>query len=336
MPRVRTGHGTRRRRIRCPRRHGRHGGRTLAGRASCSARIVSRPRSSASRDFRYSWGSFCREGPPPVSFSPDGHDRTRLLRDPGRRAQRDRRRHQARLPQARPAVAPRRQHATRRRTSGSRRSTRPTRSCPTRERRQRYDMFGRAGVDGGAGGAGVRRLRRVRRLLATSSTRSSAAAPAPRRPGAGGRSPARTCATTCGSPSRRRSTGPRRRSSSRRSSRCETCPGSGAEPGTRADHLPAVQRPRRGPLGPPDDARPDGQRQRLSALPRRGQDRRDAVRHLPRRRPHRTQAHAAGHDPGGHRRGPPDPALERGRGRAARRAARQPVRGGPRPAASER
>ena len=52
LPRVRTGHGTRRRRIRCPRRHGRHGGRTLAGRASCSARIVSRPRSSASRDFR--------------------------------------------------------------------------------------------------------------------------------------------------------------------------------------------------------------------------------------------------------------------------------------------
>ncbi len=57
--------------------------------------------------------------------------------------------------------------------------------------------------------------------------------------------------------------------------RCETCHGSGAKAGHGADHLPAVQRPRRDPLGPPDDARPDGQRQRLPALPGRGQDRRD-------------------------------------------------------------
>ena len=62
--------------------------------------------------------------------------------------------------------------------------------------------------------------------------------------------------------------------------------------------LPAVRGSRRGPQRPPDDARPDGQRQRLPALPRRGQDRRDAVRHLPRRRPDRAQADAARDDPG--------------------------------------
>ena len=52
LPWVRSGRGTWRRRIRPPRRHGRHGGRTLAGRASRSVRIVSRPWSSASHDFR--------------------------------------------------------------------------------------------------------------------------------------------------------------------------------------------------------------------------------------------------------------------------------------------
>ena len=78
---------------------------------------------------------------------------------------------------------------------------------------------------------------------------------------------------------------PRRRSSSRSSAACETCERQRRRAGHRADHLPAVQRPRRGPVGPPDDARPDGQRQRLPALPRRGQDRRDAVPDLPGRRP---------------------------------------------------
>ena len=38
--------------------------------------------------------------------------------------------------------------------------------------------------------------------------------------------------------------------------------------------LPPVPGPRRGPLGPPDDARPDGQRQRLPALQGRGPDHR--------------------------------------------------------------
>ena len=43
-----------------------------------------------------------------------------------------------------------------------------------------------------------------------------------------------------------------------------------------ADHLPAVQRPRRDPRRPPDDARPDDQRHDLPAVQGRRQDRRDA------------------------------------------------------------
>ena len=112
--------------------------------------------------------------------------------------------------------------------------------------------------------------------------------------------------------------------------RCDTCSGSGAKPGTAAGRVPAVQGPRRAPVHPPDDARPDGQRQPVPALPGRGQDRRDAVRDLPRRGPHRAPPDAPGHDPRGHRRGPPDPALERGRGRAARRSAGLALRRGPR------
>ena len=83
----------------------------------------------------------------------------------------------------------------------------------------------------------------------------------------------------------------------------------------RGDDLPAVRGPRRGPQRPPDHARPDGQRQRLPALPRRGQDRRDAVRDVQGRRPDRAQAEPPRDDPRRHRRGPPDPAHERGRGR---------------------
>ena len=221
---------------------------------------------------------------------------------------------------------------TRRRRSGSRRSTRPTRSCPTpAPAALRHVRAGRASA---AARAGRRPGSRASAASATSSTRSSAAAPARRRRGAAGRSPARTCATTCGSPSRRPSTGPRRRSSSPSSGRCETCGGNGAEARHRARST-CPQCNGRGEVrdGPPDDARPDGQRQRLPALPGRGQDRRDALPDLPRRRPHRAQADAPGDDPGRHRRGPPDPPLERGRGRAARRPARQPVRRGPRRAA---
>ena len=100
------------------------------------------------------------------------------------------------------------------------------------ERRSRYDTFGRAGVE--------RRCRRRRAAAGsrgsvasrTSSTRSSAGERVPPRPGADGRSPARTCATTCGSPSRRRSRAPRRRSSSPPSSAARRAPAAAPKPGT--------------------------------------------------------------------------------------------------------
>ena len=191
--------------------------------------------------------------------------RTRLLRGPRRRAGRLRRGDQARVPAARPAVAPRRQPGGRRRPSGSRRSTRPTRSSPTRSGARRTTCSGRPAT---AATPGLRGRRRSAGS-ATSSTRSSAAPQAGAR--RGHRRPARTCATTCGSRSRRRSRAPRRRSSSPVLGRCETCSGSGAAPGSDAVDLPAVRGPRRGPLVAPDDARPDGQRLDVPALPGRGQ-----------------------------------------------------------------
>ena len=97
-----------------------------------------------------------------------------------------------------------------------------------------------------------------------------------------------------------------------------------------AGHVPAVRRPRRGPQRAPDDAGTDGQRQRLPALQGRGQDHRIGLRDLQGRRPHRATSNAPRDDPARHRRGPPDPAVQRGRGRTARWSGRQPVRGGPR------
>ena len=188
------------------------------------------------------------------------------------------------------------------------------------QRRQRYDMFGRAGVDGGAGGAGFERLRRLR---ATSSTRSSAARrrPAPR--GAAGRSRARTSATTCGSRSRRRSRAPRRRSSSASLSRARRAHGSGAKPGTEAD------RPARSATAA---ARSAASARRCSARWSTSPPARAAAARARSSRRRATRASGDGRTerkrtlrvtiPAGHRRGPPDPALERGRGRAARRPGR--------------
>ena len=95
---------------------------------------------------------------------------------------------------------------------------------------------------------------------ATSSTRSSAAGRAPRRPGAAGRSPARTSATTSGSPSRRPSTGTEKEIEFPVLSRCETCGGNGAKPGTEPITCPQCNGRGEVRSRPPDDARPDGQR----------------------------------------------------------------------------
>ena len=157
-----------------------------------------------------------------------------------------------------------------------------------------------------------------------------------RRPGAAGRRPARTSATTSGSRSRRRSAAPRRRSSSRSSGACETCAGQRREARDRADDLPAVRRPRRDPRRSARrcSARWSTSRPARAAAARAGSSRRRArrARATAGRERKRTLRVTI---PAGHRRGPPDPPLERGRGRAARRPAGQPLRRGPRRAAPD-
>ena len=199
---------------------------------------------------------------PPVSFLADGH-RARLLRGPGRRARRERRRDQARLPQLaqhwHPDV-----NTDRRRQERFKELNEAYQVLSDPQRRQAYDMFGRAGVGGGAGGAGgfdvgVRGFGDIfDAFFGGAAARRSARRGRPR--------PARTCATTSGSPSPRRSTGPRRRSSSPRSAaaRPARAPARSRAPSRRPAPSATAGRD---PVGPPDDARPDGQRQRLPALP---------------------------------------------------------------------
>ncbi len=159
------------------------------------------------------------------------------------------------------------------------------------------------------------------------------AAAARRRDDAAGRCPGRIFATTCGSRSRRRSRGPRRRSSSRSSSAARRAIGSGAKPGSEPTTCPQcngrgeVRSIRQTMLG---------QMVNVSACPRCGGEGRivetpcetcHGEGRTERRRTLRVTI------PPGHRRGPPDPPVERGRGGAARRRGRKPVRGRPRPAA---
>ena len=207
-----------------------------------------------------------------------------------------RRRDQARVPQARPAVAPRRQQGSRRPTSASRRSTRRTRCCPTRSAGRPTTCSARAGVESGGAGAGFEGFGGFGDIFDAffggGGRRQRPRDAAGRQPGSDLRYDLRiTFAEAI--------KGTEKEIEFRSLERCETCAGIGRQAGHRADDLPAVRRPRRGAQRPPDDARPDGQRQRLPAVPRRGQDRRDAVRHLPWRRPRRAQAQAARHDPAG-------------------------------------
>ena len=194
-------------------------------------------------------------------------------------------------------------------------------------------MFGQAGL-GGAGRVRARlpaRLRRLLRPLRRLLRRHARAAAAS---GAGGRPSAPTSATTCGSPSRRRSAGPRRRSSSRSSTGAPRAP------------APARSRARRRPACPQCSGRGEirhvrqtmlGQMVNVVTCPRcRGEGKivESPCDDCARRGPDGAREAAPRHDPGRDRRRPPDPAVRRGRGGSAGRPAGQPVRRDPRRAAS--
>ena len=126
----------------------------------------------------------------------------------------------------------------------------------------------------------------LRRLLRTSSTPSSVARPAAPH-GGGGRSRQRPPLRP---PDHVRGGGPRHREGDR-------VPGPRPVRHVRrqrrqarhpAGRVPAVQGSRRDPVRPPDDARPDGQRHAPARAAAAREDRRDAVRHVPRRGPHRA------------------------------------------------
>ena len=262
---------------------------------------------------------------------PDGHRERDYYEVLGVERDRDRRRDQARLPQARPAVAPGRQHGPGRRRSGSRRSTRPTRSCPTRSGVSATTCSGGPAC-GGAGGPGGR-VRGLRWLLATSSMRSSAGRGCrvgPARPAAARRGPALRPADHVRGGGQGHREGDRvhgPRSAARRATAAARQPGTEPITCPQCNGRGEVRSVRQTMLG---------QMVNVSACPRchgEGKIIETPLPDVPGRGPDRAQADAARHDPGRHRRGPPDPPLERGRGRAARRSARQPVRRRPRPAA---
>ena len=115
------------------------------------------------------------------------------------------------------------------------------------QRRQAYDMFGRAGVGGGgAGGAGFGPAGFGGFSDIFDAFFGGAAAGAARRGAAA--APAPTSATTSGSRSRRRCSGTEKEIEFPVLGRCDTCGGSGAKAGTAPIAVPAVQRPRRGPV----------------------------------------------------------------------------------------
>ena len=241
------------------------------------------------------------------------------------RARRIRRRDQARLPQARPAVASRRQQG------------------PGRGRAVQGDQRGLPGPVRPAATAGVRhvRARRCRRPgagspfgegfaagSATSSTRSSAAAqPAATRRGrpAAGADLRYDLRITF----EEAVAGTEKEIEFPVLDRCETCGGNGR----RAGHVADRPAPSATAAARSAQVRQTmlGQMVNVTTCPRcHGEG---TIVETPCETCHgdgriERTPEAAGHDPAGHRRRPPDPPLERGRGGTARRPEGQPLRRG--------
>ena len=160
------------------------------------------------------------------------------------------------------------------------------------QRRQTYDMFGRAGRRRVGRRRAVRRRGRVRRLrghLRRRLRRRRRAAQPARRPDPGLGPPVRP-------PDHVRGGGPRGREGDRVPGPrpVRHVPGHRREGRLDPRPVPAVQRSRRDPVGPPDDARPDGQRRPVPALPGRGQGHRGPVRRLSAARAARSAGAASG------------------------------------------
>ena len=212
----------------------------------------------------------------------------------------------------------------------STRSTRHTRCSPTRS------AVGDTTRSVGPGLAGRRTGRRVRRASAasaTSSTPSSVARRVEVRPGADGRSRDADLRYDLRITFEEAVKGTEKEIEFSVLQRCETCRGSRRQGRDGAGRsVPAATGAARSALS----ARRCSARWSTSvpASRCRGEGRiiESAVRDLPRRGPDRAAANPPGVHPGRHRRGPPDPPLERGRGRSPGRSGGQPVRRGPRPA----
>ena len=230
-------------------------------------------RATVSRGVAWPCGASARPtaGRPPVDFSVRWHDR-RLLRDPRRRARRVRGGDQEGLPPARAAVAPGREPGARGGgpvqgdqrglpgpvRPGAAAALRPVRDGRRGGRRRAPGFGGFADIFDaffGAAAAGTRR-------------------------GAAGRPPARDLRYDLRITFEEAILGTQKEIEFPVLGALRDLRRQRREAGHRADHLPAVQRPRRGPRRPPDDARPDDQRHHLPALPgrRAGSSRRRARR----------------------------------------------------------
>jgi len=246
-------------------------------------------------------------------------DHVRLLRPPGRPAERLRRADPQRLPSACPPVPPRREQGRRRVRAlqadhrGVRDPHRP--AAPPALRHVRLDE------------RRVRRLRHRRSLrdvLRRRPAPARASRPdARRRPADGDRD--RPPGRGAGARARHQRASPRDLRALPRQRR-------GA--GLLDLDVRDLQRPRRGTSGAAVGVRTVRERLHVPALRRLGEDRRQALRAVPRRGQRAQGPRDLAHDPAGHRRWPAAARRRRGRGGHARRAQRGPLR--PHPAEGAR